>query len=154
MKKEDVKEGKVIYIRSNKYNQKDTIIQATVNDVFKRSLRDGKHIYCDIHLDKYVDKNGKELKDGIVRYSLNYDISIDINEVYATPMEIIDAIKAEYQAEYDAIASEIKTLKELLEFPLKNGNYFSCEDGPADELVVQVYKDKAKELTGLELEDD
>lgn len=148
MKREDIKEGKIVYIRSNV--NKNVIIQATVNDVFKRKLRDGKHIYCEIHLDKCVDKDGKKLKGSKI---LNYNINIDINEIYATPMEIIDVIKAEYQAEYDAIASEMKTLKELLEYPLKNGNYFSCEDGPADELVIQVYKDKAKELTGLELED-
>lgn len=155
MKREDIKEGLIVYIRSNKYKQEDTIIQATVNNLIKRKRKfnDGRHSFCNIHLDEYVDENGEELEDDVIRYNLDYDISIDINEVYATPMEVVDAIKAEHQARYDAVASEMKTLKELLAFPLKNGDSFGYEYGRS-ELVIQVYKDRVKALTGIELGDD
>ena len=153
MKREDIKEGLIVYVRSNK--DEDVIIQATVNNLIKRKrkLKDGRYSFCNIHLDKYVDENGEELTDDVIRYSLDYDISIAIDEVYATPMEVVDVIKAEHQARYDAIASEMKTLKELLEFPLKNGDSFGYEYGRS-ELVIQVYKDRAKELTGFILTDD
>ncbi len=51
---------------------------------------------------------------------------------------------------FNEYKNSIKNLKDLLEFPVKNS--FSDGDGCQDGLIVKAYKERAYELTGIEIQ--
>ena len=150
MEKENIKINDTVYIKDD---YSDDIIEATIVDgeIIKKRYKDGKYRCCLIQLDYYVDKDGN-YSHGLPISKMNKFYKID--ELYATPIEVFNAIEDMRKIEYIRIASEIQNLKDLLEFPMKYGNCFSYEHGPDAPIILQVYKDKAKELTGIILTDD
>lgn len=105
--------------------------------------------YCEngysIHYEAVVDKNGEVITSFLGNSSRNYE------NVWITVKAAFEALEKKNQERIDSYCKQIKTLTDLLNFPL-----YHCFDGDeyTDYEAIKAYKIRTKELTGIELEED
>lgn len=88
-----------------------------------------------------VDEKGKVISRTYGEgYAKEADLFLDVEST-------ITFVKAKEEERYNNYLKEIKTLKDLITFPLYND--FSDFDGCRDELIVKAYITRAEELLGI-----
>lgn len=93
-----------------------------------------------------VDYNGKEICPTYgTSYQKNTNLFLDLETAVAF-------VKAKEEERYNSYLAEIKNLKDLIEFPIKNS--FSDGDGCADGLIIKAYRTRAEELLGIKIESE
>lgn len=97
------------------------------------------------HWDYIVDRNGNKIADGIKGSS---EVSIDYGYLWANPEEAYNAIEKEINDLVENYKNEIKTIEDLVAFPLEH-----CFDGEeyTDYEAIKAYKIRAKELLNIDL---
>jgi hypothetical protein len=129
--KTKIEQGSVVY-----YAQTWTgfIVKAIVTEIVDGGVY-AKELYT-------VDKEGNQVDRCVGSSGAAWD------NLYATAAEAYDAQAAENKAAYDKYCSEIKSVEDLVRFPLEH-----CINGDeyTDWQAVNAYKIRAKELVGIEL---
>lgn len=78
----------------------------------------------------------------------NTHVSKKVSDLYKTGKAAYEAYKEKCNREVENYCKEISTLEDLLIFPLA---HVICEDEWTDYEAVKAYKIRAKELTGIDL---
>lgn len=114
------------------------IYQVTVTDIKDHNIK--------IHWDYIVDRNGNKIADGVIGSN---EVSIDYRYLWANPEEAYNAIEKEFNDLVEKHKNEIKTIEDLIAFPLEH-----CFDGEeyTDYEAIKAYKIRAKELLNIDLE--
>ncbi len=100
--------------------------------------------YINVHHQGTVNwLNGEEISP---TYGESY---VRADDLFLTLEEAVVFIKETETKRFNDYKNSIKNLKDLLEFPIKNS--FSDGDGCQDGIIVNAYKERVLELTGIEL---
>ena len=130
----DVKIGQKLYF----VNQLERIEECEVLDFDKRG-----EDCLEVHHLNTVNSNGRKIYG---MHGMSYE---KISNLFITLEDALAFIKAEEEKRFIEYKESIKDLKDLLNFPILNN--FSDENGSQDGLMVQAYRERAFELTGIEL---
>lgn len=127
---------------------------SNVNDI--KDTCKGKliNIYTDKNnnlLYSFVDVEIYELEDATTLeysyYGRGTQKSVFINDIFNTAEEAFAQALTEYQNDINYIRDSIKTLKDLLRFPLTY-RFVS------DYRTIDIYKEKVKEITGIDIDSE
>lgn len=80
-------------------------------------------------------------------YGTYDDTTVFEKDIFNTAIEAFNRAKIDYENEINTIRDEIKTLEDLLRFPLSY--IFS-----SDYCATDIYKEKVKEITGIDIEEE
>lgn len=112
-----------------------------------------KNIYSDgtNTLYSFTDVQIYELEDSImfdyIYYGTYSDTTVFEEDIFNTAEEAFRQAEIDFDNETNAVKDEIKTLEDLLKFPL---SYRFCSDYRA----TDIYKEKVKEITGIDIDDE
>lgn len=95
---------------------------------------------------KFVEGGNQFYK--VASYSLGGVFNTLEDSIFSTHKEALDAANAAFNKEVEEYKSEIKTVKDLLKFPLNH-----CLDGDeyTDYAAIEAYKKRASELLNINI---
>lgn len=134
----NLKVGNIVYVRDPFNND---ILEATIMDEPYMN-KDTKTMVYKVHMSYIVNKQGRK----IMTYGA--DSVREAKDIFATAIDVYNHIKNEETVRYNNFMDNIKTIKDLMEFPLLH----SFGEGNEDISAVQAYKDKTKELLNIDID--
>lgn len=105
---------------------------------------ESKDKYVEVHHRGTVDYNGNEICPASGKSFVRRE------DLFFTLEEAVAFAKKKDEDTFRRYTEEIKTLKDLVEFPIRYS--FNDEDGCQDGLIVDAYKKRAEELLGIQLD--
>lgn len=134
-------------INNVKVNDKLYMCEGWSRQIYQVTLTqfiDSNH-HIKIHWDYIVDRNGNKIADGAGGSSI---VTTDYRYLWANPEEAYNAIEKEFNDLVEKYKIEIKTIEDLIAFPLEH--CFDGEEYTEDE-AIKAYKIRAKELLNIDL---
>ena len=126
--------------------RKSNCVKDTCKGILQNIYSDGKKT-----LYSFTDVQIYELEDSImfdyIYYGTYSDTTVFENDIFNTAEEAFKQAEIDFDKDTDNIKDGIKTLEDLLRFPL---SYRFSSDYHA----TDIYMEKVKEITGIDIEDE
>ena len=128
------------------FERKANCVKNTCKGILQNIYSDGKktlYSFTDVRIYERMDDECLDYDF----YGTYKDTTVFENDIFNTAEEAFKQAEIDFDKDTDTIKDEIKTLEDLLKFPL---SYTFSSDYRA----IDIYKEKIKEITGINIEEE